>query len=361
VCSFTPVLLPNCSAKKRRKELKSSGNQPYSADTKKSESKSASARQSWIIPNKAAAEKLLKTTLRGDIVAVDFDGTCIHNDIGCVRFYRAIMTGFVDFTKESILGEIPFPKVRDYMRDVARKNSKDARLKLLGTATAVYMAMYETLGARKAFPWPPKLYQGKTISDLAEFSRKVTEDELACKIGYYAAPVAPKHLWDETGYIPKSSYLMATGIRPYSPIIELLNALADKSVGIFVISASEGTAVKACVDAVGLKTAGVIGQRLVVNNGILCPEVVEPITVKEGKIDALRLISGTDRAPVMVAGDTMNDVALLNTATRLRIVIDHHKPWFGKVLSNLTKTADTIVQPQFIEAPNIYMGEHEES
>jgi len=341
--------------------LNSSGNRPYSADTKKSASKPASVKQSWTILNKAAAEKLLKTTSRGDIVAVDFDGTCIHNDIGAVRFYRAIMTGFVDFTKENILGEIPFPKIRDYMRDAAKKSTKEARLKLLGTATAVYMAMYETLGARKAFPWPPKLYQGKTISELAEFSRKVTEEELVCDVGYYAAPAAPKHLWDETGYIPKSSYLMATGIRPYSPIIELLNALADKGAGIFVISASEGTAVKACVDAVGLKTAGVIGQRLTVKDGILYPETIEPITVKEGKIDALRLISGTDKAPVMVAGDTMNDVALLNTATRLRILIDHHKPWFGKVLSNLTKTADTIVQPQFIEAPNIYMGEHEES
>ncbi|HHN46580.1 MAG TPA: hypothetical protein ENN09_03985 [Planctomycetes bacterium] len=312
---------------------------------------------SWHPENRGILEKHLSATRRGDVVAVDWDGTCVHNDVGAARFYHAIIRGFIDFRRPEVIAQVPFTRIAQYIHSLAMRDTAAARLEILGTIVGVYFALYRKHGPQTAFPWPPRLYVGKTSCELEEFSRSVLAEEASIPFGCCEAPSAPRSLWEETGFSPAPAYLLAAGVRPYAPVIDLLNAFADRGAGVFVVSASEETAVRVSVETSGLKAAGIIGQRLVVDGGLIRPEVLRPLTVMDGKLAALALVSRSDALPSVAAGDTSNDVPLLNAASRLRILIDHGKAWFADVLSKLNGGAETVIQEQFASAPNVYMGE----
>lgn len=324
----------------------------------------------WTAANRKAIERFLRTVKKGDIAATDWDGTCIHNDIGACTFYHAILTGLIDFTKPTMLQKVEEAlrrsaashakteeQLRDHVKALAEKGTREARLELLGTVTAVYMSVLEARGPFIAFPWLACFYEGMKQRLLEHFAEEVLRKELKAVVGAYTAPTGPAEIWKNMGWRPRPQYLFSTGIRFYAAAIEFLSALADRGVKVFVVSASEETSVAVAVRASGVKAAGIIGQRVQIRNGIFGGRELRPVTALEGKIEALRLASGSDTAPVVVLGDTTNDVPLLNTATDLRILIDHGKPWFANVVSAMKGRTETLIQSQFIDGPNVYMGE----
>lgn len=101
---------------------------------------------------------------------------------------------------------------------------------------------------------------------------------------------------------------------------ELIGALGDHGWEVWIVTASPEPLVQELATAYGLAAERVIGMRSPVGaDGCFTLEVLEPITYKEGKLQALRQITGRD--PVFAAGDSGSDRDLLGAA-RFGLLID---------------------------------------
>lgn len=312
----------------------------------------------WSPRNRAALADFVRRHPGGGIVAVDWDGTCIHHDIAAIRFCHAVYEGFVDFSAEAVAELVPYPRLRAELARLARSHRRRDRLLRLGAAIGVFEAIHRQFGITASFPWTPSLYGGHTRRELAEFTRRILEHELHAPVGNYPAPVPPAEYWAETPLSPPTHYLVATGIRAYRPMLEMLAGLRASGFRVFVISAADEIALGMSMAAAGFVSDGMAGMCIAADADVLRHQVLEPMTVADGKIGALAAVAGDGAPPLLVAGDTGNDLALLNHASDMCLLVDHGKPWFGQLRSALRAGRQVLVQPQFITAPATYTGEH---
>lgn len=311
----------------------------------------------WTAENRKALDDFVQRHPGGGCIAVDMDGTCIHNDLGAARWYRAVREGFVDFADQDTRKLVPFPRLRDGLAQLARSQREADRLMLLGSAIGLFQSIHELHGIRVSFPWTPGTYRGHSRREFEEFTRRVVEAEFTDPIGFFEAPTLPAEFWDDTPLSPPQAFRVAVGIRPYRPMVDLLNGLRGRGFRIFVVSATEETAVRMCVDRIGLQADGIAAMRLKDDGGFLLPEVHRPALVEDGKIEALKNVSGDDRPVLLAAGDTSNDLCLLNHSCDLALLIDHGKPWFHELIRSVRPGLTILSQPRFIDSPAYYTGE----
>ena len=228
---------------------------------------------------------------------------------------------------------------------------------LVGSAIGLFQSIHEERGIKVSFPWTPSTYRGHTRDEFEDFTRRVIEAEFTEPIGFYEAPLLPAEYWRETVLTPPETFRVAVGIRPYGPMVDMLNGLRERGFRVFVVSATEETAVRMCVERIGLEVDGIAAMRLRDDGGRLLPEVRQPALVEEGKIEALRKVSDDDGPIVLAAGDTSNDLLLINHSSDLGILIDHGKPWFDELVEQVRAGVNVITQPRFIEVEAYYTGE----
>ncbi|MES3038164.1 MAG: haloacid dehalogenase-like hydrolase [Bdellovibrionota bacterium] len=101
---------------------------------------------------------------------------------------------------------------------------------------------------------------------------------------------------------------------------KLIAMLKQKNVEIFVITASVTWSVQAGIGLLGLDPSCVIGVETKIKDGIVTTEQAGPISYKEGKVEALFGRNGS-RRPFLACGNTEGDLALLESATDLRIAV----------------------------------------
>ncbi len=112
--------------------------------------------------------------------------------------------------------------------------------------------------------------------------------------------------------------------RPDWPVFQsqkkLIELLRTKGFEIYIVTASIKWAVEPVAAHVGVDFDHVLGITTEIKNGVIANEAVLPITWRQGKAEGLLKATSGVR-PVLASGNTLGDIALLQTATRVRLAV----------------------------------------
>jgi phosphoserine phosphatase len=101
---------------------------------------------------------------------------------------------------------------------------------------------------------------------------------------------------------------------------KLITLLRELKFDVYVVTASIKWAVEPVAALLGIDFDHVIGVETEVHNGIVTDIVKPPITWRDGKAEGLLARTGGVR-PVLAAGNTVGDIALLQSATHVRLAL----------------------------------------
>ncbi len=100
----------------------------------------------------------------------------------------------------------------------------------------------------------------------------------------------------------------------------LITLLLERGFEVFIVTASVKWAVEPAAALVGVDFDHVLGITTEIKNGLVTQQPVEPITWRQGKADALLRATAGIR-PILCAGNTFGDIALLETATKMALAV----------------------------------------
>jgi phosphoserine phosphatase len=208
-----------------------------------------------------------------------------------------------------------------------------------------------------AYAWGAQLQAGHTFEEMKAIATRTYEENAA-------API------DTTQTIGTTKDLTAW-VRIYEPMHDLQDSLRANGFDVWVVSASSQPLVEVVASHVGVDASHAVGIRTMIKDGKLDYRIqgcgTEPdgadsvITFNEGKRcwinkaifnlpESEQLSRATDpkKRPVFAAGDSDTDLAMVQDATVLKLVIDRNKP---ALMCNAWNDAGDrwLVQPMFIE------------
>lgn len=111
------------------------------------------------------------------------------------------------------------------------------------------------------------------------------------------------------------------GFRVNEPIRTLMTFLEERHVYLCVISASPQLLVEAALSHYAFPHAHCIGTQLHEKGDVFIDSLIEPAPVEHGKILCVQNQFGTDTHPLLGAGDTMNDFAMIEYA-HIHVVVN---------------------------------------
>ncbi len=156
-----------------------------------------------------------------------------------------------------------------------------------------YSHLKEHVSLRAAYLWLAQILEGKTLDQVRIWAKE-------CVAQLQPLPV-------------------------FELQIKLIEHLQKRGVEIYVVTASVAWAVEPAVSLLGLAPENVIGIRTQVVNGKITADPQGPLTFKEGKVEGL-LQATKNRKPFFVSGNSQGDLALLESATHLRLVVSSALP-----------------------------------
>ncbi len=101
--------------------------------------------------------------------------------------------------------------------------------------------------------------------------------------------------------------------------------LLERSVDVYIVTASIEWAVQPAAELFGLRPDQVFGIRTKVKDGVVTTEQEGSLTYRQGKVTALLERNG-GRRPFFCAGNTEGDLPLLESSTALRLVMAASPP-----------------------------------
>lgn len=101
---------------------------------------------------------------------------------------------------------------------------------------------------------------------------------------------------------------------------KLIALLLKNSVKVYIVTTSPKLSVVPGARALGLTADNVIGIETEIENGIITDRKVEPITFRQGKLDALLKKTGNIK-PFLCAGNTIGDFELLSGSTHIKLAV----------------------------------------
>ena len=104
------------------------------------------------------------------------------------------------------------------------------------------------------------------------------------------------------------------------PMKELIDFLKSRQVEVFIVTASVKWAVEPAASLVGVDFDHVLGITTKVLNNHVTDEVEYPITWRDGKAEAI-LQRTKNVKPLLAAGNTYGDIALINTASHINLAV----------------------------------------
>lgn len=300
-------------------------------------------RGNWSERNHRELNKLLAGVRPGDVAVFDWDNTCAFNDIGEALLrrlafgleFRAGAAALAASLPDRVHGvgrvrlrggAMPLPKIRDAVfsaldrlqrRPVAEEDgraSEDCRIFASGLL-ALNRALEETpgIGCEFAYPWVNFLLKGFSPGELDIVSARVVERELCAPLGRRAV-LDPFRRW---------RYDWLDGVRLYPEMADLAACWRGRGGRVVVSTASNRRLVERAAAGAGFPCDQVIGMELATRNGRFVARLAAGArpNLGAGKVANIRARLG--RAPVLVAGDSGNDLGMLTAfrATRLRLVV----------------------------------------
>ncbi len=238
-------------------------------------------REALIAIEKAVDSALAST--KKPFAIFDFDNTCIVNDIGEATL--AYLCGHELLRDRRLLGDADASP--DYH---ARFFHTYHQLAGEGKSRAA-----DTLCARIFSGFSPGEAEAAALTAISEEGKK-----LGSKMLY--------DLHIERGLVVKPA------------VLSLMNFLKERKVSTWIISASPEPAVRAAMKHFGIESE-LIGVRSILNEGIYTSQLEQPVPIMEGKVLCMKKYIDPVNVPLFVAGDSMGDAPMLETA-EIKVVVD---------------------------------------
>lgn len=151
------------------------------------------------------------------------------------------------------------------------------------------------------------------------------------------------------------SHTRPRGIRYIAETVQVLRKLQELNFDLWVVSGSCRWSVESVFRRIGVPNERVIGIDLLEADGVYRPKLVEPVPIREKKIDSLRIHERN--VPLLVASDSRNDVPLLQYASEVKLFVNSRRKQSSEFfsLSNLRRDASWVVieRPTYLESvPN---------
>ncbi|MFA5139802.1 MAG: haloacid dehalogenase-like hydrolase [Elusimicrobiota bacterium] len=298
----------------------------------------------WLPENRRRIEKLISEHGREErpLAVFDWDNTVIRNDIGEALFYHAIREMRFKFgLGDAFWNVIPKEVGRDEIRanheairhlplEQAKKTAEYRRYRKL------FHLAYEGVKTRKDelgvdFGWLVQLMQGFTVGELEAFTDEVIAFESSRPLGEESIS-----LGDDD---PAPAKIRA-GIRFYQEMKDLLASLMTAGWDVRIVSATVEWAVARIAARIGIPRENVHGVLARIQDGRLTGELTQK-TWDQGKADVI--LEKTGRRPLLAAGDSNFDLAMLRLSAGERLLIDIGKEPIGST----ARREGWIVQPAF--------------
>lgn len=257
---------------------------------------------------------------RPPLAIFDCDGTLIHHDVGEAMMRYMITRRRLNTDRGFWQNLVPDKLGRDALnaayKAVAGRNDNEVH------DTAAYrryragmMGAYQTLLETEeshdvAYSFAVRMLRGQHERTVADLVEEVLEYELGRPLSQEDIPHGP----------PFAGLVVPTGIRVYIEMVELIGALENSGFQTWIVTASNAYVVKALARRIGFPEERVLGVELQTQGGRYTDRIIEPSPVGEGKLEMFLDLVG--RSPVLVAGDSMNDLELMENCEDTNLVID---------------------------------------
>ena len=138
------------------------------------------------------------------------------------------------------------------------------------------------------------------------------------------------------------------GLRPYAEILDLMRVLEEHGIAAWIVSATNVWAVRAMAEALGVAADRVIGMRTQVVDGKITANLDGEAVATWGKVKAIQRTIHPTRRPVLVAGDNITDLPMLEYSADTRLVIDRGVATLRQVAEERAVAGERwLVQPMF--------------
>ncbi len=225
--------------------------------------------------------------------AVDFDNTCIHNDIGSAVFNYMC---------------------RFFL--IKNKNKEEHRNIFLH-----YHKLHDKGEILKAYMLCTQVLTGYTKKELEKLVKDVVQ--------YEEEMLTTDKLYGKI--IPK-------GLKINTRTSSFIENLIRKKIKIYIVSASSEIIVQSLLKLwFSYWNAGCIGIKNKIIDGILTENLIEPISGYEGKIDCIKKYIDPNIKPVIAIGDSKNDLPMLEYAETKVIVGDKLVPYIKNIKNEKNK------------------------
>jgi phosphoserine phosphatase len=119
---------------------------------------------------------------------------------------------------------------------------------------------------------------------------------------------------DEECTIPSESELyglrISHGLSVRPVMRKLIDYCAARSIAVWIVSASPALAVEAAMQRFAI-AGNLIALRHRSENGLLTPEIEEPCSIAEGKVDCIKAFIDASRPPLLAVGDSIYDLPMV--------------------------------------------------
>lgn len=267
------------------------------------------------------------------LACFDFDNTLIRGDLGESCMYYILTQGMLGADLPEFWEQAHHPLIESdikgwkqlWLEYSAQENSTSYELLVKGLVDA-YETIAEADGLEAAYRWTKILFCGMSEAELVSIAKHVFIEN--------QEPGTILHLPGGT--------IIDNSIRIRKPLLELVHLMIEKSWDVRIITASPECTIRDAATKYGLKSTSVRGMRLTERNGILMPEIIEPMTFDQGKVAAIREFTSDEIA--FAAGDSFTDLSMLREAKqkllidrgneKLRVVAEAERFWI--------QTAETL-------------------
>ena len=246
----------------------------------------------------------------GPCAVFDCDGTVIKGDVGEAMFYRQIERFHFRRSPGDLWTDHP---------DRALIHSLFRRLERLGERERKASPAFGPFADLLISWYVDQIAAGavvKACADIVRLFAGYTPDEMKA--------LASENFAEECAATVSERMLgsrpVPLGIRYLREGRELAEELVRRGFEVWAVSGSNRWSVEPVFAGLGVPAERVIGIEMEVRDGILTERQVEPVPIREGKVEALRL--RTSSVPVLVASDSKNDLPLFLAATEVRVRIN---------------------------------------
>ena len=233
---------------------------------------------------KEAIEKKIPEAGNQPFAVFDFDNTCIINDIGEAVFAYLCRNKLLK-NSDLLAGDAPVDG--EYSERVFRH----------------YYNLLEQGKTREAYIFCAQVLAGFTPAEAESLVRTVIESEV-------------KNLSTTELY----GISIAHGLVVRHQVLQLIDFLESKNVSIWIVSASSEIAVRAAMKHFRIP-GNLIGLKNKIQDGVFTSALEPPLSILEEKVTCIKTIIDRNNPPLLAAGDSPNDLAMLELAM-IKVVID---------------------------------------